>query len=151
MSAPSFSSFPPAFSSFPDLEAGSSSPKDTSKLREEKGREKGDKKDKRKARERDDDRQRNSTDEKKRKHEHARKSRRIRSGDEERPAKHRKKEEFLYADGTNRTDTDSRSRIFFEDRKGDSLNVTYGSLHLGDVPKYRPVARMSFHPVIHYN
>ena len=31
--------------------------------------------------------------------------------------------------------------LFYSDRKGDSLNLTYGCLHTGDVPKYRPVAR----------
>ena len=31
--------------------------------------------------------------------------------------------------------------LFYSDRKGDSLNLTYGRLHTGDVPKYRPVAR----------
>lgn len=30
--------------------------------------------------------------------------------------------------------------LFYSDRKGDSLNLTYGCLHTGDVPKYRPVA-----------
>ncbi|KAH0838206.1 NRDE-2, necessary for RNA interference-domain-containing protein [Lanmaoa asiatica] len=30
--------------------------------------------------------------------------------------------------------------LFYSDRKGDPLNVTYGCLHTGDVPKYRPVA-----------
>lgn len=31
--------------------------------------------------------------------------------------------------------------LFYSDRKGDTLNLTYGCLHTGDVPKYRPVAR----------
>lgn len=31
--------------------------------------------------------------------------------------------------------------LFYSDRKGDTLNLTYGRLHTGDVPKYRPVAR----------
>lgn len=31
--------------------------------------------------------------------------------------------------------------LFYSDRKGDPLNLTYGRLHTGDVPKYRPVAR----------
>lgn len=31
--------------------------------------------------------------------------------------------------------------LFYSDRKGDALNLTYGCLHTGDVPKYRPVAR----------
>lgn len=31
--------------------------------------------------------------------------------------------------------------LFYSDRKGDALNLTYGCLHTSDVPKYRPVAR----------
>jgi hypothetical protein len=31
--------------------------------------------------------------------------------------------------------------LFYPDRKGDTLNLTYGCLHTGAVPKYRPVAR----------
>ncbi|KAG6381068.1 NRDE-2, necessary for RNA interference-domain-containing protein [Boletus reticuloceps] len=30
--------------------------------------------------------------------------------------------------------------LFYSDRKGDSHNLTYGRLHTSDVPKYRPVA-----------
>lgn len=31
---------------------------------------------------------------------------------------------------------DEFQRIYYSDRKGDSLNIQYGSLHAGDVPKY---------------
>lgn len=31
--------------------------------------------------------------------------------------------------------------LFYSDRKGDPFNLTHGRLHAGDVPKYRPVAR----------
>lgn len=31
--------------------------------------------------------------------------------------------------------------LFYSDRKGDTLNLTYGRLHTSDVPKYRPVVR----------
>lgn len=31
--------------------------------------------------------------------------------------------------------------LFYSDRKGDTLNLTYGRLHTGDIPRYRPVAR----------
>jgi hypothetical protein len=29
--------------------------------------------------------------------------------------------------------------VFYTDRKGDRLNVSYGGLHAGDIPKYRLV------------
>ncbi|KAG2023085.1 hypothetical protein CC2G_000786 [Coprinopsis cinerea AmutBmut pab1-1] len=35
---------------------------------------------------------------------------------------------------------DTSYRLFFSDRKPDKLNVVYGGLHQGDVPKYRMVA-----------
>lgn len=38
------------------------------------------------------------------------------------------------------------SKYFFSDRKGDALNIRYGGLHAGDVPKYHLVARMCILP-----
>ena len=37
--------------------------------------------------------------------------------------------------------TDNSSLTVFSDRKGDILNVKYGRLHAGDVPKYNLVGR----------
>ena len=34
------------------------------------------------------------------------------------------------------------NRFFYSDRKGDLLNVQYGGLHAGDIPKYRLVGGM---------
>ena len=31
------------------------------------------------------------------------------------------------------------NRFFYSDRKGDLLNIQYGGLHAGDIPKYRLV------------
>jgi len=33
-------------------------------------------------------------------------------------------------------------RIFYSDRRGDFLNIQFGGLHIGDVPKYRLVDSM---------
>jgi hypothetical protein len=35
------------------------------------------------------------------------------------------------------------SRFFYSDRKGDLLNIHYGALHAGDIPKYRIVGGMT--------
>ena len=90
------SSFPPSFSSFPDLysppEPGPSS----------------------------------ST-----KHEHKSKSKKQRRAKEDQNEKQQNltKVEF--------------NRFFYSDRKGDLLNIQYGGLHAGDVPKYRLVGGMT--------
>lgn len=34
---------------------------------------------------------------------------------------------------------DDSYRLFFSDRKPDRLNIQYGGLHAGDVPRYRPI------------
>lgn len=39
---------------------------------------------------------------------------------------------------------DTLNRYFYSDRRGDFLNIQYGGLHVGDVPKYYLVDRMSF-------
>ena len=35
------------------------------------------------------------------------------------------------------------NRFFYSDRKGDLLNIQYGGLHAGDIPKYRLVGSMT--------
>ena len=114
MSAPpSFSSFPPSFSSFPDTDAGPSNLRKSSSKDKEKERDKSGK-------------------QKKSKHE----SRRLKS---HRHDKSEAQEERL---GQNRDVEElSTSRFFYSDTRGDPLNVKYGSLHAGDIPKYHVVGR----------
>ncbi|KAH8120222.1 DUF1740-domain-containing protein [Phellopilus nigrolimitatus] len=127
MTAPSFSSFPPAFGSFPVLDPGPSSrsqktaelelpkhSKHRDKRRDEKDRES--KRRKGKGHKHDDD-----------------KSRRTRLLDDARPSSERV---TLHS-----PTPENRSRLFYQDHKGDPLNVTYGGLHAGDIPKYWHVAR----------
>lgn len=38
---------------------------------------------------------------------------------------------------------ESSNRYFYQDRRGDELNITYGSIHAGDIPKYWQVGRES--------
>jgi hypothetical protein len=100
MTAPSFSSFPPSFDSFPDLDPGPSEPR----------------------------REKEST-----KHQHNSKHRKSKSKHKEKEHKERKHDRV-----EQRFDEDvySNQRIFFSDRKGDPLNVQYGRLHKGDIPRY---------------
>ena len=125
MSAPSFSSFPPSFGSFPDPagEAGPSTARHGKDKRKTKDRK--DKKDKK-------DRDRHKHRDREHKHDKSR------SGSETHGAK-------INEDHDDRVEHDlpaSGSRpLFYSDRKGDLLNVKYGGLHSGDVPRYRPVGR----------
>ena len=89
------SSFPPSFSSFPDLcsppEPGPSSTK--------------------------------------REHKSKSKKQRLAKGDQN------EKQQNLTKDGFN--------RFFYSDPKGDLLNIQYGGLYAGDIPKYRLVGGMT--------
>ena len=148
MSAPSFSSFTPSFSSFPDVDAGQSSSKEKEKVREGRRKEKRDRGGGHKRRERDE---RHLENEGGKKHEHDRKSRRSRSRDEDRAARRRRKDQPTYAEGHISIPEVERSRSFYEDRKGDPLNVAYGNLHSGDIPRYRPISRKSAHLTLHFS
>ena len=39
---------------------------------------------------------------------------------------------------------ESTQHIFYSDQKGDQMNLQYGALHSGDIPKYRPVGGKCF-------
>ena len=135
---PSFSSFPPTFSSFPDIEAGpSKSKKDTSVERDkqEKVKHKRDKRDQDKHRERRKKDRHNDEDERRRKKSKKNRDGRDTYSDDDRVPKSR--------DNTRNSSAlpeDLTYRSFYSDRKGDILNVTYGGIHAGDVPKYRLLA-----------
>lgn len=149
----SLSSFP-AFASFPDLDPGPSTRTPTPREERKERRE-------HKKSRRDEDREGDSERKKKKpkpKHreredgERVRHKRRSRSpsptrergryglDDDER----RKREEDR---GHRGEDGDRRSAkqglVYFTDQKGDPLNVRYGGLHVGDVPRYRLVGGMS--------
>ncbi|KAI0639721.1 DUF1740-domain-containing protein [Trametes polyzona] len=156
MSAPSFSSFP-AFTTFPDLDPGPSTR--TSQPAEDKDKSKDKDRKRYKKSRRDDDRE--SDDERrKRKHKHdkhKRDSDRTEDRDRDRrrrrsrsPTRH--KSYGASDDERRKVEEDRRYKpiesevthiretlVYFTDRKGDPLNVRYGGLHAGDVPKYHPV------------
>ncbi len=118
MSAPSFSSFSPSFKSFPDLNAGSGNeskpPGDDVKQRKKhKKRDRRDRVD--------------STGHKR--------SKRHGEGSNDQTVSVDYTGQFLEPEPLH-----SRP-LFYSDRKGDLLNVKYGSLHAGDIPKYHLVGR----------
>lgn len=132
MSAPSFSSFPPSFGSFPDLEqksdkAGSGGQKrKDNKLPEEHSK-------KSKHRERDKHRDKRDRDGRRSK-DHGRSK-----GD---------KQSYNRYDEEMKREEDRQTRLgatysggapglFVVDKVGDPMNIVYGGIHGGDIPRYR--------------
>ncbi|KAG9222676.1 hypothetical protein CCMSSC00406_0004590 [Pleurotus cornucopiae] len=114
MSAPSFSSFPPSFSSFPELDSGRQTPNEPSGSHNDKRREK-----------------RGHKADKKSKHDKHHK-----------PKKHTEDGGKRQAHGVPpESGQGSSKRVYYSDPKGDPLNVLYGGLHAGDVPKHHLVGR----------
>lgn len=154
MSAPSFSSFQPSFSSFPE-QASSSKVQDSSRSRKSKDKPDKDRKDRKDSatlptghrhhdepqayRSKEHRRKDRDSDKKHgRKHGHNSSD----SGDERKARKHSRRsngEDSTMRSGHFSHDRDG-SRLFFEDRIGDSLNVKYGGLHAGDISAYRRIA-----------
>ncbi len=114
MSAPSFSSFPPSFASFPELDSGRQTPNEPSGSHNDKRREK-------------------------RGHKADRKSK---HDNHYRPKKHTEDGGKRQALGVPlEPGQGSSKRVYYSDPKGDPLNVLYGGLHAGDVPKHHLVGR----------
>ena len=143
MSAPSFSSFPPSFSSFPDLDPG------PSKRAATPTEESADAKKRKKKKERDEKerRQRNRRDEKKYRGSLERDSGRSWKHEEERAHtslddEHLKAREdsSIRAERLHASEAYKEQLPYYTDRKGDPLNVQYGGLHAGSVPRYHPVS-----------
>ncbi len=164
MSAPTLSSFPPTFSSFPDLEPGPSTrTARQEKERKEKEEEKKKKKKKKKEskhykRVKQEEEGENGGEMRKKKHKEERHEERSAStgawrGSRSRsrsPRRHerpiadhderRKLEEdrIQRRDGVERPSARS-GLVYFTDCKGDPLNVRYDGLYAGDVPRYHLV------------
>ncbi|KAH7912572.1 NRDE-2, necessary for RNA interference-domain-containing protein [Hygrophoropsis aurantiaca] len=128
----SFSSLPPSFSSFPDLDPG---PSNSQSSRPNDGKpERRSKKDKHEKKQKKD------------RVKHVDKSTR-RAQDwntqallNDEKLKAEEDRVRLEQEGLESRQLDSHP-TFYSDRKGDALNVTYGHLHAGDIPKYHPVDR----------
>lgn len=132
MTAPSFSSFPPSFSSFPDLDSATTPKQHDAQLPERSNLDKV-KKD-RKRRERSNERP--ERDKKSRRHREDKKHER-RTREYSPVVSHEELRE------QQPSTSQLKNHIFYSDRKGDPSNVQYGSLHKGDVSKYRLVGGMS--------
>jgi hypothetical protein len=130
MAAPSFSSFPPSFGSFPDLDGNekqTSLPVDEGKRKKKRKKEREDR----------DDKDRRKGDQK---HESSRSKapelwdttlddERLKAQEDQR-LRHGKE---IRTRSPPRTSSPS---LFYSDRKGDPMNIQYGGLHAGDVPKH---------------
>ena len=127
MAAPSFSSFPPSFNSFPDLDSEPGPSK--SAQREGRSRDNKERKDKHK-------RRRKSREGSQHKH---------RGSEEDRIFK----EDEVQQDRLRDTEFLGGRPLYYSDRKGDILNIKYGGLYSGDIPRYHLVAREQ--PLMCYN
>lgn len=152
MSAPSFSSFP-AFNTFPDLDPGPSTRTSTSK----EDKRKDDDKRRHKKSKRDDGGLESDGDRKKKKHKHDKHRREDRAEVRDKykrrsrsPARHtgyggsddergKEVEDRKHRRGEPQVSDVKQGLVYFTDRKGDLLNVRYGGLHAGDIPKHRLV------------
>ncbi|KAA1468262.1 DUF1740-domain-containing protein [Dentipellis sp. KUC8613] len=132
MDPPSFSSFAPSFSSFPDFEQGSSKhvpPSHSSQHLEDNA----DAKRKRRSSKKDKDKKHKKT-----------KSKADKAYDEKSRDDTRRGDAVLFDDDRESRpyafdDRESRP-VFYTDRKGDPLNVRFGGLYAKEVPKYQLVA-----------
>ncbi|KAG2350232.1 hypothetical protein BDR05DRAFT_1007388 [Suillus weaverae] len=151
MSTPSFSSFPPSFASFPDLDPGPSrntldrTRNESSTDTREKDRKVKKDKNRRGSKKLTDE----SRKDKKhktakhdlepvlpRQHGHTWKGASIPDDEKIKAEEDRR----LAKSDIQESQWDSRP-VFFSDRKGDQLNVTYGGIHAGNIPKYHIVNR----------
>lgn len=142
MSAPSFSSFPPSFGSFPDLDSRPSQP-------EKSGQSQKDDKSKKAKRDKEGEKV------KKQKRNHPRdwalgfepsapqSTLQNRPLDDEqlKAEEDRKRRDGDGGEGSIHAGRAESPLLFYSDRKGDPLNLRYGGLYAGDIPKYRLVGR----------
>ncbi len=126
MSTPSFSSFPPSFLTFPDLESVSN-PDPGNKILSSKEDRRHEKK---KRGESSSDHHRNREEKK------DRKRRKERSGSPHGNGHFPLREGGSPLQRDNNSRHSDYDRLFYSDRRGDPLNVQYGGLHTGDIPRY---------------
>ncbi|THH06938.1 hypothetical protein EW145_g3737 [Phellinidium pouzarii] len=146
MTAPSFSSFPPVFSSFPDVKPSLSSRPQSPHVSEHESLKHAKHKDKKRRNERGSDCNKDNEIRIGHEKEGYRKKRdRHRDGtskhanyERSESSRHRTKQmdDEREHDAKHTQTADIYSRVFFQDGKGDPLNITYGGLHTGDIPKY---------------
>jgi len=129
MTTPSFSSFPPIFSSFPDLDGepsqGSSNPESSRRHQKEKRKKESE-----------------GSKEPHRTGKHT--TKRDKTRQEPGFNKDRKLDEERKYSLPEVHSIESIKHVFYSDRKGDQMNLQYGTLHAGDIPKYRPLDGLCF-------
>ncbi|KAG2755539.1 hypothetical protein P692DRAFT_20815112 [Suillus brevipes Sb2] len=152
MSTPSFSSFPPSFASFPDLDPGPSKntldrTRNESSILDTREKDRQAKKDKnRRGSKKLTDESRKDRKHKTAKHDlepvlprqHGYTWKGVSIPDDEKIKA--EEDRRLVQSEIQESQWDSRP-VFFSDRKGDQLNVTYGGIHAGNIPKYYIVNR----------
>ncbi|KZT75158.1 hypothetical protein DAEQUDRAFT_720374 [Daedalea quercina L-15889] len=142
MSAPSFSSFPPSFSSFPNLDPGpskrSATPAEGSAdIRKRKKKEGDDKK--RKERKHGYDMKDRGSSERRLGRSRKYDEERVYIGSDDERLKARE-DISIRAEKPDTSETYKEQLPYYTDRKGDPLNVEYGGLHAGSVPRYHLVS-----------
>ncbi|KAF9229150.1 hypothetical protein BS17DRAFT_771093 [Gyrodon lividus] len=155
MSAPSFSSFPPSFASFPELEPGPSKqtpspvrndPADTRLQHSDRSSQRRDKskndKSERQSRKKEKEKKPSERERHLAPHEDS-----LRRNDAWPTDKILVDERLKAEEDRRRLELEGQEHtqwaphpLFYSDRRGDPLNITYGSLNASHVPKYRPVS-----------
>lgn len=121
----------PSFTSFPQFEAEPSRPQSPSDESQRKSDKRKHEKSGSSSKRRDHERRRDSSKERRR--EKDRHKKRDKDKHRDKDGKRREDERRSRADDI----VDESYRLFFSDRRPDHLNVQYGGLHAGDIPKYR--------------
>ncbi|KAJ2919274.1 hypothetical protein MD484_g1134, partial [Candolleomyces efflorescens] len=121
----------PSFTSFPQLEAEPSRPQSPSYESQIKSERRKHGKSGSSSKRRDHERRRDLSKERRR--DKDRHNRREKEKHRDKDGNRREDERRGRADDT----VDESYRLFFSDRRPDHLNVQYGGLHAGDIPKYR--------------
>lgn len=135
MAAPSFSSFPPTFSSFPDTEPEASTSKQPAERSSRSKRDRSDKKPSTHKHRRDKD-SKEDKEERKRKKKHSRPHKDYDLFEDELKSKAQARDE-----SETLPSAVEDAPLYYTDRKGDPLNVTYGGLHTYHIPKHHLVDR----------
>lgn len=122
----------PTFSSFPDLD-----PQPSQSKAKDKTKDKAKKRHRSRSRSRDRERHKDKDREGKKDKDGKKKKDKDRHRDDQRD----KVYEEVY--DIRKDERDAGLRYFYSDRRGDPLNITYGRIHSGDIPKYNIYHRAS--------
>lgn len=131
MSTPPLSSIPPTFSSFPDLGEG---PSHNSLIHESSRRHQREKRTKKSEGSKEPHRTGKQTTKRDKTRHHPEFYKDIKRVEDD-------KRRIPLPEAQS---VESIQHVFYSDRKGDQMNLQYGTLHSGDIPKYRPMGGTRF-------